>query len=78
MLSEGVILQIVVYIVSLSAMGGTIVHRVSQLEKKVEKHNQLVERMVAVEQSAKSAHHRIDRIDETHKKWEGRGYEGTS
>ena len=26
------------------------------------KHNNLVERMVAVEQSAKSAHHRIDEL----------------
>jgi len=34
--------------------------RVEQLEKKVEKHNNLVERMVTVEQSTKSAHHRID------------------
>ncbi len=37
-----------------------IVHRIQELEKKVEKHNSLVERMVAVEQSCKSAHHRID------------------
>jgi len=34
--------------------------RIEQLEKKVEKHNNLVERMVVVEQSTKSAHHRID------------------
>ena len=34
--------------------------RVEQLEKKVEKHNNLVERMVTVEQSTKAAHHRID------------------
>jgi hypothetical protein len=38
--------------------------RLEQLEKKVEKHNSLVERMVAVEQSAKSAHHRIDELCE--------------
>jgi hypothetical protein len=36
--------------------------RLEQLEKKVEKHNNLVERMVAVEQSAKSAHLRIDEL----------------
>ena len=41
-----------------------ISYRLERLEKKVEKHNNLVERMVAVEQSTKSAHHRIDRIDE--------------
>ena len=35
-------------------------YRIEQLEKKVEKHNNLVERMVVVENSVKSAHHRID------------------
>lgn len=38
--------------------------RIEQLEEKVKKHNNLVERMVAVEQSTKSAHHRIDEIVE--------------
>lgn len=40
------------------------VYRIEQLEKKVEKHNNLVERMTIVEQSTKSAHHRIDDIRE--------------
>lgn len=35
-------------------------YRIAQLEEKVDKHNCLVERMVVVEQSTKSAHHRID------------------
>lgn len=38
--------------------------RIGQLEAKVDKHNHLVERMVVVEQSCKSAHHRIDDIKE--------------
>jgi tetrahydromethanopterin S-methyltransferase subunit G len=42
--------------------GSKTIYRIDQLEKKVEKHNGLVERMVAVEQSCKSAHHRIDEI----------------
>ncbi len=33
-----------------------------RLEKKQDKHNNLVERMVHVEDSVKSAHHRIDDI----------------
>jgi len=37
--------------------------RIEQLEKKVEKHNNLVERMVVVEQSTKSAHHRISGLE---------------
>ena len=64
-------------IVGMMSLGGTLVgtlggimaanrltnHRISELEKKVDKHNHLVERMVVVEQSVKSAHHRMDRIE---------------
>ena len=35
-------------------------YRIEQLEEKVKKHKNLVERMIIVEQSTKSAHHRID------------------
>lgn len=38
------------------------VYRIEQLEEKVKKHNNLVERMIAVEQSTKSAHHRLDEL----------------
>ncbi len=38
-------------------------YRIAQLEAKVDKHNHLVERMVVVEQSAKSAHHRLDGME---------------
>ena len=37
-------------------------YRMDELEKKVSKHNNLVERMVKVEPSVKSAHHRIDEL----------------
>jgi prefoldin subunit 5 len=36
--------------------------RINALEKKQDKHNQLIERMAKVEASAASAHHRIDEI----------------
>lgn len=39
-------------------------YRIGKLEEKVNKHNNLIERMVVVEQSTKSAHHRIDDIEE--------------
>ena len=38
--------------------------RIEQLEKKVEKYNNLVERMALVEASTKSAHHRLDEMRE--------------
>lgn len=37
-------------------------YRIEQLEEKVKQHNNLVERMIKVEESAKSAHHRIDEM----------------
>ena len=37
-------------------------YRIEQLEEKVRKHNNLVERMIVVEQSTKSAHHRLDEL----------------
>lgn len=36
--------------------------RIAELSARVEKHNNLIERMVIVEQSTKSAHHRLDGI----------------
>lgn len=39
-------------------------YRLEQLEAKVNKHNNLIERMTAVEQSVKSTHHRIDELRE--------------
>lgn len=45
-------------------VGGKTIYRIDQLEKKVEKHNCLVERMVKVEESAKSAHLRISELRE--------------
>ena len=37
--------------------------RIEQLERKVEKHNKLVERMVQVEDRAKSNSHRLDDLE---------------
>ena len=37
--------------------------QIKRLEEKQDKHNNLIERMVKVEESTKSAHHRIDSID---------------
>lgn len=56
-------IQMVVYGVSIGSLAGTILTRLKQIEKKQDKHNGLIERMVAVEQSCKSAHKRIDKIE---------------
>lgn len=39
-------------------------YRIKQLEEKVDKHNSVIERVYRLEESAKSAHHRIDEIRE--------------
>lgn len=39
---------------------------IKELDEKVHKHNNLVERMVIVEQSTKSAHKRLDDMNEMH------------
>ncbi|MGI6031147.1 MAG: hypothetical protein ACOX7F_06560 [Eubacteriales bacterium] len=59
--------QIVVYAVTFAAAWGSMNIRIRYLEEKVDKHNQMVERMAAVEQSVKSAHHRVNEIKE---EWE--------
>jgi hypothetical protein len=62
-MSNDTIIQISVYLISAVMTGSTILWRIKELEKKVEKHNCLVERMVVVEQSTKSAHHRLDHLE---------------
>ncbi len=42
---------------------GQMPEKLIDLEKKQDKHNSLIERMVVVEQSLKSAHHRIDEVE---------------
>ena len=48
---EGFVLSadIVLYLLGLAAMWGSLIWRVGALEKKVDKHNSLVERMAALE-----------------------------
>ena len=55
-------IQMVVYGISIGSLAGTILTRLKQIEKKQDKHNGLVERMVAVEKDVKSAHHRINEL----------------
>lgn len=44
------------------------VYRLSRLEEKVERHNQVVERVYRLEESVKSAHHRLDELREEQSK----------
>ena len=40
------------------------IYRIDQLERKVEKHNQIVERMTVAEEKIKVANHRIEDLEE--------------
>lgn len=53
-------IQTVVYAASFGSFAGMITTKISNLEKTQDKHNNLIERMTVVEQSTKSAHHRIE------------------
>ena len=53
-------IQMVVYAISFGTFAGTVTTKLNNLEKKQDKHNNLIERMAVVEQSVKSAHHRMD------------------
>ena len=55
--------QILVYAVTTGIFAGTVLTKITYIEKKIDKHNEWVERMVKVEQSSKSAHLRLDAID---------------
>lgn len=56
--------QILIYAVSFGVVYGQITTRIKYLEQKVDKHNQVVERMAVAERDIKSAHRRIDEMRE--------------
>ena len=57
-------MDLVIYLLGLAATAGTILARIWNLEKKVDKHNGLIERMYVVEERSKSNTHRLDRLEE--------------
>jgi hypothetical protein len=60
-------IQIVIYAISIGSFAGIVLTKIGYLEKKMDKHNGLIERMAVVEQTCKSAHKRIDGIDKYEK-----------
>lgn len=46
---ESLSIDIVIYLLGLAAMWGSLQQRITSLEKKVEKHNNVVERVAVVE-----------------------------
>ena len=56
--------DLVIYLLGLAATAGTILARIGSLEKKVDKHNGLIERMYKVEEKVEYNSHRLDRLEE--------------
>ena len=55
-------LTILIYVLSLGTVFGSFRTKLQYLEKKMDKYNNIQERMILVEQCSKSAHHRLDEI----------------
>ena len=58
-------IQIATYIGTFGIVYGGLSARLKELEKKMDKHNSLIERMYAVEGKVESACERIKRIEQT-------------
>jgi hypothetical protein len=56
----GILLTVVVQALYIAYKMGRFEEKLTAIEKKQDKHNNVIERTVAVEQSTKSAHNRLD------------------
>lgn len=57
-------IQIIVYVGSFGMFFGSIKTELKYMKEKLDKHNSFQDRLVVVEESSKSAHHRIDELRE--------------
>ncbi len=55
-------IQICIYFLTFGITFGTFRAKLNYMEKKLEKHNHFAERVIALEQNCKSAHHRVDEL----------------
>ncbi len=59
----GILITVVLQALYIAYKIGHFEEKLIAIEKKQDRHNNLIERMVKVEDSVKSAHHRIDAIE---------------
>lgn len=59
----GILLTVVIQALYIACKIGRFEAKLEALEKKQDKHNNLIERMVHVEDSVKTAHHRLDSME---------------
>lgn len=60
----GILITVVIQALYIAYKMGRFEEKLNVLSAKQDKHNNLIERMVHVEDSVKSAHHRINDIEE--------------
>ena len=59
----GILITVVIQALYIAFKIGKFEEKLDSIEKKQEKHNNLIERMVRVEDSTKSAHKRLDLLE---------------
>lgn len=59
----GILITVIIQALYIAFKIGKFEEKLINLEKKQDKHNNLIERMVRVEDSTKSAHKRIDNME---------------
>ncbi len=59
----GILITIILQALYIAYKIGHFEEKLNNIEKKQDRHNNLIERMVKVEDSVKSAHHRLDTIE---------------
>jgi len=60
----GILITVIIQALYIAFKIGKFEEKLDTLDKKQEKHNNLIERMVRVEDSTKSAHKRIDKMEQ--------------
>lgn len=59
----GILITVIIQALYIAFKIGKFEEKLINLERKQDKHNNLIERMVRVEDSTRSAHHRIDGLE---------------
>lgn len=60
----GILITVIIQALYIAFKIGKFEEKLINLENKQDKHNNLIERMVRVEDSTRSAHHRIDKMEQ--------------
>lgn len=55
-------IQIIIYAITFGTVYGQITTKIKYIEQKLDKHNNVIERLYKVEESTKVAHNRIDEL----------------